>query len=164
MTAVYIIMGVSGCGKSTVGRALAVRLGCPFYDGDDFHPQANVAKMASGTPLTDADRTPWLNRLAALLAETLGQEETAVLACSALKKAYRDRLHVSDRVQFVYLHGDFDLIWGRMQARQGHYMKAEMLRSQFAALEPPASQQAWWVEIDAPVDAIVDEIITQISQ
>jgi gluconokinase len=164
MTAVYVIMGVSGCGKSSVGQALAARLGCPFYDGDDFHPPQNVAKMASGTPLTDADRAPWLGRLAALIAETLGQGKTAVLACSALKQQYRDQLTVSERVQFIYLHGEFDLILQRMQARQGHYMKAEMLRSQFATLEAPAPSHAWWVHIATPVDQIVDEIMLHIDQ
>ncbi|MCA9971378.1 MAG: gluconokinase [Anaerolineales bacterium] len=152
-------MGVSGCGKSTVGQALAARLGCPFYDGDAFHPPANVAKMAAGEPLTDADRAPWLDRLADLIAESLARGETAVVACSALKKAYRDHLRVSGRVQFVYLHGEFDLIWRRMQARQGHYMKADMLRSQFAALEAPAAAEAWRIGVDTAVDEIVDEIL-----
>lgn len=164
MTAVYVIIGVSGCGKSTVGQALAARLGCPFYDGDDFHPLENVVKMAGGTPLTDSDRVPWLGRLAELIAGTVAGEQTAVLACSALKKAYRDRLRVSDNVQFVYLHGEFDLIWQRMQLRQGHYMKASMLQSQFAALEPPTPQQAWWVTIDAPIGQIVDAIVSYICQ
>lgn len=159
MTAVTIIMGVSGSGKTTVGRALAAALGCPFYDGDDFHPPENVAKMARGEPLTDADRAPWLDRLAALIGEVIGRGETAVLACSALKKAYRDRLRVSGRVQFVYLHGEFDLIWRRMQARQGHYMQAEMLRSQFAALEPPGAGEALAIDAALPVEAIVAKIL-----
>ncbi len=162
MTAVYVIMGVSGSGKSTVGRALAARLGCPFYDGDDFHPPQNVAKMAAGLPLTDADREPWLDRLAHLIAETLERGETAVLACSALKKTYRARLRISDRVLFIYLHGRLDLIWQRMRERTDHYMKADMLHSQFAALEAPTTQEAWPVSIDAPVGDIVDQIMTHL--
>ncbi len=157
---VYVIMGVSGCGKTTVGRALAKRLGCPFYDGDDFHPPENVAKMASGMPLTDADRAPWLARLHDLLAQELGRGETAVLACSALKKAYRDQLRQGlDGVQFVYLRGDFDLIWERMRTRRDHYMKADMLRSQFADLEEPAGGEALIIDAAADVPAIVAQIL-----
>lgn len=163
MTAVYILMGVSGSGKSTVGQALAARLGCPFYDGDDFHPAQNVAKMAAGAPLTDADRAPWLDRLAGLIGETLERGDTAVIACSALKKIYRDRLHVSGRVQFIYLHGSPDLIWQRMRQRANHYMKAGMLHSQFATLEAPTAQEAWPVSIDRPVSDIVDQILQRLA-
>ena len=141
-----------------MGEALAAHLSCPFYDGDDFHPPQNVAKMAGGIPLNDADRAPWLAILAALIQEHLDRGETAVLASSALKKRYRDQLRVNDQVQFIYLDGDFDLIWGRMQDRQDHYMRAEMLQSQFEALEEPDEDEA----IKVPIDQSVDDILAQI--
>ena len=157
---VYVVMGVSGCGKSTVGRALAQQLDGPFYDGDDFHPSENVAKMSQGIPLNDDDRTPWLNRLADLIEEHLGRGETAVLACSALKENYRQRLkRGQDWVIFVYFKGSFDLIWRRMQQREGHYMKAEMLHSQFDALEEPDSDTAVVVDINQDIPAMISEII-----
>lgn len=160
MTKVYVIMGVSGCGKSTVGQALAVRLGCPFYDGDDFHPAANVAKMAGGAPLNDEDRAPWLAVLHDLLARHVEKGETAVLACSALKKAYRDQLRAGqqDDVAFVYLQGSFDLIWQRMAARPNHYMKAAMLQSQFDTLEEPDDKEAIRINISESINAIVETI------
>lgn len=160
MSQVFIVMGVSGCGKSTVGQALAAQLACPFFDGDDFHPPENVAKMASGTPLTDVDRAPWLARLAALLQEHLARGETAVLACSALKKSYRDQLRLSEQVVFVFLDGSFDLIWQRMKKRPNHYMQADMLHSQFETLEAPTAAEA----INIPVDQDVASIVTQILQ
>ncbi|MFN2178299.1 MAG: gluconokinase [Candidatus Promineifilaceae bacterium] len=155
-------MGVSGCGKTTVGEALAAHLNCPFYDGDDFHSPENVAKMASGVPLNDADRAPWLASLADLIRDHLARGETAVLASSALKKRYRDQLRVDDRVRFIFLDGDFDLIWGRMQARQDHYMKAEMLRSQFDALERPDENVAIRIDIDQDVSDILQQVIEAI--
>jgi carbohydrate kinase (thermoresistant glucokinase family) len=152
---VYIVMGVAGCGKTTVGRALARHLNCPFYDGDDYHPPENVAKMANGIPLDDQDRALWLARLAALIRGHLARGETAVVACSALKRRYRDRLRVSHQVKFVFLDGDFDLILRRMQARENHYMKPEMLRSQFEALELPEGEEAIWIPIDGSVDEVL---------
>jgi len=163
MVQLFVVMGVSGSGKTTVGQALAVRLDCPFYDGDNFHPAENVAKMASGTPLNDADRAPWLARLAALLAEHEARGETAVLACSALKQTYREQLRVSPAVQFIYLAGSFDLIWQRMTERTEHYMKADMLRSQFATLEPPTSNDALCVPVDQNIDAIVAYILDEVA-
>lgn len=154
-----VLMGVSGSGKSTIGQGLAQRLGCDFYDGDDFHPPENVAKMVDGQPLTDEDRAPWLAQLAALIEEYLDSGQTVVLACSALKHRYREQLQVDPRVRFVYLQGDFDLIWQRMSARQDHYMKAEMLHSQFAALEPPGPEEALIVDIDQDIEAILDRIV-----
>jgi gluconokinase len=154
----YVIMGVSGCGKTTVGKALANRLGCPFYDGDDFHPPENLAKMASGLPLNDEDRFPWLAALHDLLAAYVGREETVVLACSALKKKYREQLQVNNQVCFIHLQGSFELIWGRMQARENHYMKAEMLKSQFEALEMPAFAEAITINIDQNVKEMLVEI------
>ncbi len=160
MTRFFVVMGVSGCGKTTVGRALASHLNCSFYDADDFHPPKNVAKMGSGAPLTDLDRAPWLASLAALIREHLENGETAVLACSALKKRYRDQLRVNQQVWFIYLEGNFDLIWQRMQARQNHYMKAEILHSQFETLEPPDDEEAF----NIPIDQAVDDILAQIIQ
>ncbi len=158
--AAYIMMGVSGCGKSTVGEALAAELGCPFFDGDDFHPAANVAKMASGTPLNDDDRRPWLARLHDLIGEHLGRGESAVVACSALKGIYRDQLREGNAgVHLIFLKGDFDTIWNRMKGRQGHYMKAEMLHSQFATLEEPGPEEALPLDITAPVDQLVAQIL-----
>jgi len=155
-------MGVSGCGKTTVGMALADRLGCSFYDGDDFHPPENVAKMASGTPLNDNDRYPWLARLHDLLAEHEERGETAVLACSALKKKYRDQLQVNNETRFIFLHGSFDLIWQRMQARKNHYMKADMLQSQFDTLEPPGADEAVIINIDQSIETILEQIQAKI--
>ena len=150
-------MGVAGSGKTTIGKLLAERLGWQFFDADDYHPAANVAKMAQGIPLQDADRWPWLKALAGLLEGCLAEGRGAVLACSALKRAYRERLRVdAGRVRFVYLKGDHALLWQRLQQRQGHYMRAEMLRSQFAALEEP--EDAWVVDAAQPEEEIVKEI------
>ena len=156
----FVIMGVSGCGKTTIGQAVAAQLDCPFFDADDFHPPENIAKMAGGVPLNDDDRAPWLARLAALIADHLAEGQTAVLACSALKQCYREQLRGEDgRVRFVYLRGNFDTIWQRMQARPGHYMKAEMLHSQFAALEEPSQDEALWVDISENVPRIVSSVL-----
>jgi len=128
-------MGVSGCGKSTIGKLLAERLSCPFLDADEFHPPANVAKMAAGTPLDDADRKPWLE----LLNGKLRAHETAVLACSALKDSYRQTLSKGlDDCRFVHLRGSVELIRSRLAERKHRYMPASLLDSQFAALEAPA--------------------------
>src|SRR3712207_6584842 len=134
---VVILMGVSGSGKTTVGRLLAERTGATFYDADDFHTPANVEKMRAGVPLTDEDRRPWLDALRALVASCLERGEPAVLACSALKEKYRERLRVDGRVRFVYLEGDYELIEQRLKNRRGHFMKREMLKSQFETLEEP---------------------------
>lgn len=163
MSNVFVVMGVSGSGKTTVGKALAEKLGCSFYDGDDFHPPENVAKMAGGTPLNDDDRRPWLAALHQLLAGHVAKGETAVLACSALKKKYRNQLQVENKTCFIFLRGSFDLIWERMQARQNHYMKAEMLQSQFDALEAPNEDEAIVIDIDQNVDEILLKIANQID-
>lgn len=135
-----VLMGVTGSGKTTVGQLLAAQLGWPFLDGDDFHPEANVAKMAAGTPLTDADRWPWLRRLAAEIGDRVERGQSCLLGCSALKQAYREVLRGGrgDRVRFVHLDGPEGLIAGRLQARVHRYMPATLLRSQFEALEPAA--------------------------
>lgn len=161
---VIVIMGVSGSGKTTVGQALAERLALRFYDADDFHPQENVEKMAKGTPLNDADRWPWLKRLRALIVTCLSEGQTAVLACSALKEKYRQILKQGNAdVKIIYLKGSFDLFWERMKGREGHYMKANMLQSQFDALEEPTSQEAITISADQNVAAIVDEIVATLS-
>lgn len=145
-------MGVSGSGKSTVGIALATRLGVPFVDGDDLHPPANVAKMASGTPLEDADRWPWLALVGAALAEA---PAGLVVACSALKRSYRDAIRaVAHDVRFVYLRVDRDELEQRMAHRPGHFMPVALLDSQLATLEEPADDEnAIVVRADAGVDA-----------
>jgi gluconokinase len=151
----YIIMGVSGCGKTSVGKVLAEQLGWNFYDADDFHPPENIAKMAIGTSLTDADRAPWLESLRALIASCLRTDKPGVLACSALKERYRQiLLEGNPGAQLVYLRGSYDLIWSRMARRPGHYMKPEMLQSQFDALEEP--QDALTLDVSLSVEQIVN--------
>lgn len=157
-----IVMGVSGCGKSTIGKSLAEDLGWPFYDGDDFHPTENVAKMSQGIPLTDADRAGWLAALARLIRGSLQKGQSGVLACSALKQKYRDELTVDpNQVKFIYLKGDYALIKARMEARPGHYMKPGMLDSQFAALEEPTD--ALTVDIRQTPQEILSLIETQLN-
>jgi gluconokinase len=161
-TRFFIVMGVSGCGKSVVGKALAQSLGWDFFDADDFHPPANVAKMASGIPLDDSDRAPWLNALHDLISSSLRADHPAVLACSALKEIYRQRLMDGNNgVRLVYLKGSYDLIWSRMEKRTDHYMKPHMLKSQFEALEEPVN--ALTIDIGITVDEIVREIISAMS-
>ena len=153
---IIIVMGVAGSGKTTIGRRLAERLGWPFYDGDDFHPPANIEKMSHGIPLNDDDRSNWLSALAALIREQLANGRSAVVACSALKQHYRDQLRINDQVRFVYLKGSYQVIWQRLQARSGHYMKAALLASQFATLEEPSD--ALTVSIEQPEEQVVEQI------
>lgn len=135
---VIVVMGVTGAGKTTVGRLLAAQLGWAFFDADDFHPKPNVEKMRAGQPLTDADRAPWLAAVRVLIADCLRQGRNAVIACSALKASYRARLQVDpNRVAFVFLTGDPDLLRARLRARQGHFMPAALLDSQISLLEEP---------------------------
>ncbi len=134
---IIVVMGVCGCGKTTIGRALAEALGWPFHDADDFHPDANVAKMAAGSALDDTDRWPWLDRIVAAMQSAQSEGGHAVLACSALKQAYRDRLQRAGDVRFVYLRGDVETIAGRLAARSHKYMPSSLLPSQFATLEEP---------------------------
>ncbi len=152
-------MGVAGSGKTTIGRLLSNQLGWPFYDGDDFHPVANREKMAKGEPLTDKDRAPWLAALARLVVELDHAGRSAVVACSALKKSYRDTLekNIAD-LRFVYLKGSYDLFHERLLARQEHFMKAKLLGSQFEILEEPADA----VIIDARQEP--DRIAARIRQ
>lgn len=148
-------MGVAGSGKTVVGRALAARLGRPFVDADDLHPEANVEKMRRGEPLDDDDRAPWLDTVGATLAEAAAP----VVACSALKRAYRDRLRaVAPGLRFVHLHGDRALIAERMAAREDHFMPQSLLDDQLATLQPlGGDEDAVVVGIDQAVDAIVED-------
>jgi len=137
---IVILMGVAGSGKTTVGDRLATELGWPFYDGDQFHPPANIVKMQRGDPLDDADRASWLTALRNLIDALIAAGKSGVIACSALKQAYRDQLRANDhRVRFVYLQGNYAALHKRLTTRPGHYFKPELLASQFATLEEPAN-------------------------
>ena len=153
-----VLMGVSGTGKTTVGEALAPRLGAVYLDGDDLHPAANIAKMGRGEALTDADRWPWLDRVGAALAAP--RDRPVILGCSALKRAYRDRIRAAaGTVTFIHLAADYAVIEDRMEHRTGHFMPAGLLRSQFDTLEPPVGDEdAVTVDVAQPVAAIVDEL------
>ena len=156
---IVVVMGVSGAGKTTIGRLLAAQLGVPFIEGDDYHPAANVAKMASGVALEDEDRWPWLARLN----EILKEEKGAVLACSALKDSYRKRLLQGVRgARIVHLRGDKALIASRLAERRHRYMPASLLDSQLAALEPPEAAVA--VEVAAAPDACVEAIVAALRR
>jgi len=155
---IAVVMGVSGAGKTAVGEALARELGWRFIDADDYHPEANIAKMAAGEPLEDDDRWPWLDRLNAVMKE----EKQAVVACSALKERYRQRLARGiEQIEWVWLKGDFELIHSRLLKRRHRYMPASLLESQFAALEPPAHAIA--VEVSADLSACVSEILAMLA-
>lgn len=155
-----VIMGVSGCGKSTVGERLAQRLGVPFLEGDDLHPPHNVALMAAGTPLTDADRADWLDAIAARLSD-LQSDEGLVVSCSALKRRYRDRLRAAaSDLQFVHLHGDPALLATRLAQRQGHYMPPALLLSQLETLEIPSPDES---ALSLDITDSADNLVTQIE-
>jgi gluconokinase len=154
---VIVLMGVSGCGKTTIGKALAAELKCPFYDGDEFHPKSNLAKMVQGIALNDQDRQPWLRSLSNLVGSLAAKGTPSVLACSLLKQAYRDivvRPH--PRVKLVYLRGEYGLLEARLKARQGHYFKVGLLASQFEILEDPVG--ALVVSVDSPPETLVSLI------
>ena len=155
-------MGVSGCGKSTVGTLLADRLGWDFEEGDGLHPAANVAKMAAGHPLDDADRAPWLAKVAGWIDEHLAAGLPGIITCSALKRSYRDVLR-RDRVVFVYLAGTREQIAERLASRRGHFMPPSLLDSQFAALEPPGpDERALRVDVTAGSAAVVAQIVDRL--
>ena len=158
---ILLMMGVCGCGKTTTGEALAAALAWPFFDADDFHPPANVAKMAAGQPLDDADRWPWLDRIADEMRVILARNGNAVLACSALKQTYRDRLQRAGDVRVVYLKGDEALIASRLGARQHRYMPPTLLASQLATLEEP--RDALTIDIHEPVAQQIARIIDELA-
>lgn len=162
---VLVVMGVSGCGKSTVAERLAARLRWNFAEADSFHPAANVEKMRSGIPLTDADRWPWLDAIAAWIDSMRSGGQGCVVTCSALKRAYRQRLAGGHRdVRFVYLQGSYELIASRLAMRQHEYMPPTLLRSQFDALEEPGAEEgALVVSIVPPAEAIVAEIVARLE-
>ena len=163
---IAVLMGVSGSGKTTIARGVAEREGWLLVEGDAFHPPANVAKMHAGTPLTDEDRWPWLQAIAREIDAMQAQGQSAVVACSALKRAYRDIL-IGNRphVVLVYLHGTKALIAERLAARKGHFMPPELLDSQFATLEEPGEDEhAVVVSIAEPADAIVDEVVRKLKE
>ncbi|MDZ7717276.1 MAG: gluconokinase [Balneolaceae bacterium] len=159
---IIIVMGVSGCGKSTIGQLLASHLNLPFYDADDFHPEANVEKMRTGIPLTDQDRKPWLENLNASM-KKWNRKDGAILACSALKKSYRELLKKDfneNEVVFIFLDGSKKLISERLKKRKGHYMPPDLLTSQFRALEKP--EDAIRVSIDRKPEKIVEKILSKL--
>ena len=161
-----VVMGVSGSGKSTVGRLLAQTLRLPFQDGDELHPPDNIARMAAGVPLTDADRQVWLAAIGKRLAAAGGRRDGVVVACSALKRAYRDQLRAdAPDLRLIYLHGDTPLLAARLAARRDHYMPASMLPSQLAALEPPRPEEgAIEVDVAQPPEAIVQAVCRQLRK
>ncbi len=165
MKPVVVLMGVCGSGKTEVGRRLADRLGCDFLDGDDFHPSTNVEKMRSGIPLTDADRWPWLDHLAAEITSRHETERGGVVACSALARRYRDRLGLArPGIVLVHLDGSRDLLAARLAARQGHFMPPGLLDSQLATLERPAAdERALEIDVAASPDAISERIAEAIK-
>jgi gluconokinase len=162
--AIIVVMGVSGCGKTTVGKLVAEGLGWEFLEGDEYHSPQNIAKMGSGQPLDDADRKDWMAALNRKLAEVVDAGGHAVLACSALKAIYRDWLTegLSGQVLFVFIKGEFEEINQRMEQRQGHYMKANMLRSQFDTLEEPAGVPAYDLALGS--DAIAKQVLDALAQ
>ena len=156
---IVIIFGVSGAGKTTVGKLLAQQLGWRLLEADDFHPAANINKMRGGHPLTDEDRWPWLERLRQQIERSLAAGENAVLACSALKRAYRDVLRVSDEVKFVFLRGDYSLIEKQLRSRHRHFMNPDLLQSQFDELEEPQpDEHALTIQLGRTSQAIVEEM------
>ena len=159
----FIVMGVSGCGKSSVGSGVAAQIGATFTDGDDLHPKANIQKMAAGIPLQDADRYPWLDKVADTLRTAEGP---CVIACSALKRKYRDQIRnrVGEPVLFLYLHGSRDVLQKRMSARRGHFMPVSQLDSQLNDLEPPDNSETHiTVDIDQPIQAVIQDAVEKIK-
>lgn len=159
-----IVMGVSGCGKSSVGDAIGKMLGFPFIEGDQLHPAANVEKMAAGIPLDDEDRWPWLDLIGKKLAEARQARSGIIISCSALKRVYRDRLRqADDRLCFVYLEGSKALLTKRMAARTGHYMPVSLLESQLATLEPPTGEPGVvTIDIDRSIQEIADKAVEEL--
>jgi gluconokinase len=162
MVTIVVVMGVAGSGKTTVGTMLAAAMHCAYLEGDSLHSPANVEKMSHGIPLTDADRAPWLAAMHARLLDSFRQGESLVVGCSALKRSYRTVLADGIPITWVYLKGSAALIRSRLQHRSGHYMKADMLASQFDALEEPSD--ALIVDVSPPPGAIVEQILTELHR
>jgi gluconokinase len=159
-----IIFGVSGAGKTTIGELLARQLGQHFYEADDFHSQANIEKMHRSIPLTDEDRWPWLERLRELIERSVAANESAVLACSALKRAYRECLRVNNQVKFVFLRGDYALVEKQVRRRHGHFMNPALLQSQFDDLEEPKpDEDTLTIELGRMPRELVDEIKVKLN-
>lgn len=157
---IAIVMGVTGTGKTTVGKQLAAALNWGFSDADSFHPQANLEKMSRGIPLDDGDRLPWLQALQQAIDCWLQEDQNMVLACSALKASYRQALlRDPERMRLVYLKGSFELIAERLSRRKNHFMNKDLLQSQFDALEEPAPESSIWVDISLPPEAIAKQIV-----
>ena len=162
-----VVMGVSGCGKTSVAEGLAASLGAAFIEGDSLHPAVNVDKMSHGIALTDEDRWPWLDTVGRAMADVLAGNGSVVVSCSALKKAYRDRLRSSagGKLAFVFLKGSRELLMSRMAAREGHFMPVSLLDSQLATLEDPSCEAGVvTVDIDASIDAIVASALDGLSR
>jgi len=161
---IVIVFGVSGAGKTTIGKLLAEELGWRFYEADDFHPRANIEKMRSGHPLTDEDRWPWLTLLREQITRSLAVKENALLACSALKRAYRERLRLSGDVKFVFLRGDYALIENQLRRRRSHFMNPELLQSQFADLEEPQpDEEVLTIDLGRFPQELVEEIKAKLN-
>lgn len=162
----FILMGVSSTGKTSVGTAVAQRLGMKLIDGDDLHPRANIQKMASGTPLNDDDRFPWLERINDAAFSLEQKSEKGIIVCSALKKKYRDQIRQGNAdVKFIFLQGSFELVLERMKQRKGHFMKPEMLQSQFNTLEVPQADEpdVIFIDIDGSFDEVVERCVKAIE-
>ncbi len=164
-THLYVVMGVAGSGKSTIGAAFARALGIPFVEGDDYHPAENVRRMALGIPLTDADRLPWLRVLVVRIGEAKDAGTGLVLACSALRRSYRDILRAeAPELRFIFLKGNRTVIGERLAGRRGHFMPPSLLDSQFATLEEPApDERAWVCDVSQAPQDIVDALVTRAS-
>lgn len=157
---VLIIMGVSGCGKTTIGKMLSAKLNWKYFEGDEYHPAENIEKMKNGIPLDDSDRKPWLLKLRSIIQDALDQKINIVLTCSSLKESYRKILRINNEVKFVYLKGSYSLIEKRMKERTDHFMKPGMLQSQFDALEEPTD--AIIVDIDNSSENILSQILNKL--
>jgi len=162
MSVIVVVMGVAGSGKTTIGQKLAAAIPCPFLEGDTLHSPENVDKMSRGIPLTDADRAPWLSTIHARMADASARGESLVVGCSALKQSYREILAGGLPVRWVYLKGSPDVIGPRILNRAGHFMKANMLASQFEALEEPAG--AIVADVSEPADVIVERILSELRK
>ncbi|MGK4329189.1 gluconokinase [Lonsdalea quercina] len=163
----FILMGVSSTGKSSVGEALARAIGAKFIDGDDLHPRNNILKMAGGDPLNDDDRAPWLERIRDAAFSLERKNETGVIVCSALKKQYRDQIRSgNEHVTFIHLSGSFELVLARMMAREGHFMPAALLKSQFDTLEVPGNDEpdVVTVSIDGSFDDVVKRCVMAVRE